>query len=101
TLDFNGATIFATTDGSTATPPDALKYKWPRSRAQLYITKSKNMVVRGLVARGANQAGGVSDAAWQPQYEAQHAVDLEAVAGALVENSDLSFLYGDGVYIGN
>jgi hypothetical protein len=87
TVDGNGATVFATTEGE-------------RNRTQLNIVDSTRVVVRDLVVKGANPAGGVGDAAYKAELEAQHGINIIGSVGIELDGVTVTDVYGDFVYIG-
>jgi hypothetical protein len=97
TLDFNGAQVFARTDGEGVTPPGFLKHLWPRHRAHLFVVESRDITIKEMHFRGSNEHGGTSDEAYVRGLEAQNAIELDRVRGALIEGNDLAFMHGDGV----
>ncbi len=102
TLGGNGATIVAVTDGADVAPPElaGLGHRWPRHRTHLYVRDSSDIVIRDLAVRGANEEGGSGEEGYDPDLEAQHGIELFGVTGALVEGCEMSYIYGDGVYVG-
>ena len=87
TIEGNGATVFATTEGE-------------RNRTQLNIVESTRIVVRDLVVKGANPAGGVGDAAYKAELEAQHGINIIGSVGIELDDVTVTDVYGDFVYIG-
>jgi hypothetical protein len=76
-----------------------VKYPW-RTRIHWSIEGGSNVVVRNMTIRGANFAGGRSDAAYVEALEAQHGVAVAGAENVLVENVSVSYVFGDFVYIG-
>jgi hypothetical protein len=89
----NGATLVAKTRGKGS----RLRV---RGRSMLAVRQSTNITVRDLAVKGANPHAGTSDAAYQPDFEAQHAFQLNAVDGVLLDRVAASDVYGDFVYLG-
>jgi hypothetical protein len=89
----NGATLKATTTGTGGRL--AL-----RTRSQLSIFGSQDITVRDLIVRGANPHAGVGEAAYQPEFEAQHAFSLHGDDGITLDRVQACDVYGDFVYIG-
>jgi hypothetical protein len=85
----NSATLKATTWKGTS-----------RTRAQLRFIGGGSLVVRNLTVVGANPYAGMSDRAYNPLYEAQHAFDILGVQGMLLERVRAFDTWGDFVYIG-
>ncbi len=100
TIDGNGATIIAETDGSGVTPPDALKHGWPRQRQHLLFTGGEDIAVRNLTIHGANPHAGLGDSAYVASLEAQHGLAFLGVRGVRITGVDVSDVYGDFVYLG-
>jgi Right handed beta helix region len=102
-IDGSGATFFATTDGSTATPagPNAVKQHWPRHRDQWLVYDSSHITVRNLVVHGPNVNGGTADNAYVEKYEAQAGFEFYDTTDSVLENCSISYTYGDLVYVGN
>jgi hypothetical protein len=89
----NGATFKATTVGTGGRLAR-------RQRSQLSIIDSSNIAVRDLIVRGANPHAGIAEAAYQPQFEAQHAFSLHADDGVTLDGVQAYDVYGDFVYVG-
>ena len=100
TFDGNGATLFATTDGSNVTPPTELANRWPRGRRHFLIEGGRWIVVRNLTIKGANPNAGTGDAAYNSAYEAQHGFEFAGVQGGELEHVTVTDVYGDFVYFG-
>jgi parallel beta-helix repeat protein len=100
-VDGNGATFFATTDGSGATPmgPTDIQWKWPRHRDQIAVWGGTNVVLRNLTVKGANPNGGTLESSYVVAYEAQAGVEFHNSVNATLENCNVSDTYGDFVYI--
>jgi len=100
TLDGNGATLFATTDGSDIQPSrGAQRARWPRLRQQLRIRGGTGITVRDLVVQGANPNGGATPDAYVPALEGQAGITVQRATGVLLESVQISDTYGDAVYI--
>jgi len=93
TVEGNGATLKATTVGFGGRLSR-------RQRSQLSVVNSEHITVRDLVVRGANPRAGVGAAAYQPEFEAQHAFSLHGDDGVTLDRVQASDVYGDFVYIG-
>jgi hypothetical protein len=92
-LKGDGATLEATTVGAGGRIAR-------RERSQLSITGSHDVTVRDLIVRGANPHAGVGEAAYQPDFEAQHAFSLHGDDGITLDRVQAYDVYGDFVYIG-
>lgn len=82
-LDGNGAAFVA---GATGDP-------W---RSQWRLVGGAHLVLRDMMIRGANAAGGTFTAALQHQ----HAVELDGVRAVRLDHVHASHLYGDCIYVG-
>jgi len=89
----NGATLKATTAGTGGRLAQ-------RSRSQLNILASDDVIVRDLVVRGANPHAGTAPDAYQVALEAQHAFSLHGDDGVTLDDVQAYDVYGDFVYIG-
>jgi hypothetical protein len=101
TFDGNGATVFASTDGSGVAPAPTLENKWPRSRIHFYFKDGDNIVVRNLTVQGANPKAGVGDSAYVGALEAQHGFNFAGVRGGELDHVTVTDVYGDFVYFGS
>lgn len=101
TIEGNGALIFATTNGSSITPPEDLKHLWPRQRSHVEIMASSYIVIRDLKVRGANPDAGADAGAFHVELEGQHGFDVRGVDGLLLERVTVTDTYGDLLYLGN
>lgn len=99
TFEFQGATLVRRTDGREVPPPRRFRHRWPRHRPVLYVRESARVTIRDLNVHGPHEQGGTSEEAYVSDLEAQHAIELAAVRGALVEGGELSHVHGDGVTI--
>lgn len=86
-LEGHGATLKAGTEGD-------------RTRAHLRIRQSSNVTVHDLIVRGANPRAGVAEEAYQADREAQHAFEILASEGVLLDDVQAYDVFGDFVYIG-
>jgi hypothetical protein len=102
-IDGRGAVFFATTTGSGVPPtgPNAVQQHWPRRRSQFMVYQGKNITLRNLTIVGANKNAGTRDSAYVVALEAQAGVDFYATTDSVVENCNISYTYGDFVYIGS
>ena len=101
-IDGAGAVFFATTNGSGVpkTGPGAVQLYWPRHRNQFLVYDSSSVTLRNLTIVGANKNAGTRDSAWVASLEAQHGVDFMGSTNSVLENCNISYTYGDFVYIG-
>ncbi|HEX5094742.1 MAG TPA: right-handed parallel beta-helix repeat-containing protein, partial [Acidimicrobiia bacterium] len=88
TLDGNGATLFAT--------PSPL-----RERAQLELDESFDIVVQGFRIVGSNPNAGTGEDAYNPDYEAQHGINVLGGQRINIVRNEIRDVYGDFVYIGH
>ena len=100
TLDGNGATILADTDGRGTTPPSGLAHLWPRQRKHVLFRGGSDIQVRNLTIRGPHRNGGTSEDAYVSALEAQHGLEFAGVDGVTVRNVQIREVYGDFVYLG-
>ncbi len=100
TIDGNGATFFATTNGKNATPPRAgFRHHWPRRREQLHVRFGVNIVLRNFTIRGANPKGGAEPGAYVPALEGQAGIGISRTSGILIESVRVTDTYGDFIWI--
>jgi len=93
----NGATFLFTTPGDRSTPENV---KATRARPNLRIINSADISVSNLNVVGANPDAGMNDAAYRPEYEAQHGFDILNSTGVELIGCSATDTYGDFVYIG-
>jgi hypothetical protein len=86
-IEGNGATLRAFTTGD-------------RTRAQLRLRLSTDVLVQDLVVRGANPHAGATESAYVAKLEAQHAFDIQGVSNVFLLHVQAHDLYGDFVYVG-
>lgn len=104
TFDGNGATFFATTDGTGIAPPDhpsagwVPSNNWPRHRAQWIVDRSERVTFRNLTITGANPNAGPWNGAYVSELEAQHGIEMAGSSG-LIDNVSISDTYGDLVSV--
>ncbi|MGZ6997997.1 MAG: right-handed parallel beta-helix repeat-containing protein [Acidimicrobiia bacterium] len=95
TIEGNGATLQAKTDGAAAAPPGPqFRRGWPRVRDHLDIQDSSSIVVRDLTVEGPNAAG-----RYVPKLEAQAAFSVRRSQDVTLDHVAGRNTYGDGVYI--
>jgi hypothetical protein len=99
TIDGNGATVFATTDGSGVPPPAGFGHLWPRQRSQFIIMGGSNIVIRDLIVQGANPSAGSDPGAFDVILEGQHGFDVHGVNGLTLDNVTVTDTYGDFLYL--
>jgi hypothetical protein len=100
TIDGNGATFFATTDGSGVAPPRrGFRGAWPRRREQWDIRGGGDITLRNLTVRGANPHGGATAEAYVPRLEGQAGIAISRADGVTLDSVRISDTYGDFVWI--
>ncbi len=100
TIDGNGATFFAPTDGSTFVPKrGAGKNSWPRLRAHWRIRGGGGITLRDLTIEGPNAKGGATAAAYVAALEGQAGIAIQRTSDVLVDAVTVRNTYGDAVYI--
>jgi hypothetical protein len=105
TFDGHGALFFTdlATPPAYATTPAVLgqtvEYPW-RLRSHWSIEGGSGITLRNLAIRGPNAAGGTGEAGYVEALEAQHGVNINGATNVLIENVDISFVYGDFIYVG-
>ena len=95
TIEGNGSTLFATTDGSGG-PPPFYNYRlhWPRLREHLEIRDSERVTVRDLTVEGPNR-----DGTFRPELEGQAGFVVSRSRGVTLDGVTARATYGDGVYV--
>ena len=88
TLDGNGATLLAA--------PSPL-----RERAQLELDESFDIVVQGFTIVGSNPNAGTGENAYNPDYEAQHGINVLGGQRIDIVHNEIKNVYGDFIYIGH
>ncbi|MGZ6966894.1 MAG: right-handed parallel beta-helix repeat-containing protein [Acidimicrobiia bacterium] len=100
TIEGNGATFFAATDGSGLPPPRGVNRRyWPRLRQQWRIRGGSGITVRDITVKGANPHGGATAAAYVPSLEGQAGIAIQRTSGVTIESVHVSDTYGDAVYV--
>jgi hypothetical protein len=95
TIDGNGSTLFAPTEGSTiAVPRYNLRARWPRLRAHVMVEDSTRITIRDLTVQGPNAAGTFTAA-----LEGQAGFELVRSHDVTLDHVTARETYGDGVYI--
>lgn len=100
TIEGNGVTFFAKTDGSGVTPPRMLAHKWPRSRQHWLFVGGSNIVIRNLTVVGANPHAGSAKGAYVAKLEGQHGFRFVGVQGVELNRVTVTDVYGDLLYLG-
>ena len=102
TIEGNGATLFAVTDGMNVLPPEVSEFhhQWPRKRSQIALRGGENIRINNIIIKGGSTVAGLSPAAYNPKFEAQHGLDVEGVSGITITNVRVSDVWGDFVYLG-
>ncbi len=100
TIEGNGSTVFALTDGSGGAPPRAgYRSAWPRRREHWHIRKSTNVTLRDLTVQGANPNAGATPAAYVPALEGQAGVAISRSSNIVLDSMRIQDTYGDFVWI--
>ena len=100
TIDGNGATFFATTDGSGVAPPrKPFRYSWPRRREHWDVRGAHNLTMRNFTVRGANPNGGATPEAYVAGLEGQAGIAISRTDGIVIDNVTITDTYGDFVWI--
>ena len=87
TVEGNGATLFATTDGD-------------RNRSHVRFDGGTDLLVRRLIVVGANPVAGVTTPAYRVDREAQHGFELLGASRVELDGVVVTDVYGDTVYVG-
>ena len=87
TLDGNGATIFAGTEGA-------------RDRSHLSIENGYRIVIRDLTIKGAHPLAGMHAAAWRPDKAFQHGIRILGAHDVELDRVHITDVFGDLVLIG-
>ncbi len=100
TIEGNGATIFATTDGRGVTPPrHGFAAQWPRRREHLEFRQANGLRVHNLTIRGANPHAGANRAAFVVALEGQAGIALIRSRNVVLDDVTVTRTYGDLIYI--
>jgi hypothetical protein len=114
TLDGNGSTLAAFTDGCLDQSNDGIPYnhctykavenrhvvRWPRNRSRMLIRGNRNVTVRNIKLDGGHVHPGLHDDSYVEALEAQHAFDLsENNVGVTIDGVRADRVYGDYVYV--
>ena len=95
TIEGNGSTLIATTDGSgVAVPFYNFRAHWPRMREHFDIRDSTGITVRDLIVQGPNPRG-----EYRPELEAQAGFVILRSKVVTLDGVTARATYGDGVYI--
>lgn len=102
TLDGNGATLQAFTDGSGISSPDVyFNPNWPRKRTRVTVLRGSGVTVKNLVLRGGHPSAGAISGAYVADLEAQMGVEFVDTTAGLVTDCEVYDVYGDFVYVQN
>jgi hypothetical protein len=100
TIEGNGATLFARTDGAGAPPPRrGFRRAWPRRREHVHIRGGRGVRLRDLTIEGANPEAGARRAAYVPSLEGQAGIAIARSDGVLLDGVRVSDTYGDFVWV--
>lgn len=99
TIEGNGASFVATTDGAGVVPGRGQRAHWPRLRQQWRIRGGSGITLRNLTIQGANPNGGATPAAYVPALEGQAGVAIQRASGVRLESVHVTDTYGDGVWV--
>ena len=88
----NGAVFFATQE--TGGSGD------PRNRSQFNFNNMSNLLIENTVIRGAHPAGGQDEAAYVPELEAQHGINIFGGERIEIRNLRITDVFGDFIYVG-
>lgn len=94
TLEGNGATFRAFTDGRELPPREA------RTRSMFTFWRGSNLTVRNTIVIGANPHAGVNDRAYVKALEAQTAYVIGGVRNMVLDHVQAYDVYGDFVFVG-
>jgi hypothetical protein len=100
TIDGNGATFFASTNGKDAKPPRAgFRHHWPRRRQQWDVRNSSAITLRDFTIDGANPSAGPTPAAYVPALEGQAGIGISRTNGIVIDSVRITDTYGDFIWI--
>ncbi|MGH8985345.1 MAG: right-handed parallel beta-helix repeat-containing protein [Acidimicrobiia bacterium] len=114
TVDGNGSTLRAFTDGCQDQSNDGISYNnctflppvnthvvnWPRNRSRFYVRGNRNVTIRNIKLDGGHPHPGLRDDSYVAALEAQHAFDLgENNRGVTIDGVRADRVYGDYVYV--
>lgn len=100
TIDGDGATIRALTDGSGTAPPDSyFNHLWPRKRTRFTVLGGSGVTIRNIILRGGNPYAGTDDLAYVEALEAQHGVEFVEHSGGSLTGSQVYDVWGDFAYM--
>jgi hypothetical protein len=94
TIDGNGATFRAMTDGRELAPTQA------RARSMFNFWRGSNLTLRNVVVRGANPNAGTGDFAYVAALEGQSAYVIGGVQNMVMDSVEAYDVYGDFVFVG-
>lgn len=93
-VEGNGATIYASTDGSQLPPHDGKLPTWPRQRHHLALKGCRDVTVRDLAVRGPN-----TEARYQSTHEGQHGLLVNGGSNVLLVRVSVDDVWGDFVCV--
>jgi hypothetical protein len=100
TIEGNGSTVFARTDGSGVAPPRAgYRAYWPRRREHWHIRDSTDVTLRNFTVQGANPRAGATPEAYVPALEGQAGVAISRSNNVVLDSMRIQDTYGDFVWI--
>jgi len=100
TIEGNGSTVFAMTDGSGVAPPrGGYRAYWPRRREHWHIRDSTNVTLRNLTVQGANPNGGATPEAYVPALEGQAGIAISRSDNVVLDSMRIQDTYGDFVWV--
>lgn len=95
TIEGNGSTLIATTDGSGVPVPFYnFRVRWPRLREHFEIRDSTGITVHNLTVEGPNRSG-----EFRPELEGQAGFVIARSKAVTLDGVTARATYGDGVYI--
>ncbi len=97
-FDGNGATFFATTDGSGVTPDPLIQGApgdWPRGRRHWMFVSGGSITVKNMTIRGANPNAGLADSGLHRRLGGATRDRVHGVNGSEVSGVTITDIYGD------
>ena len=95
TIDGQGSTLVAPTDGAEHPAPDyRLRGSWPRLRRHVVVADSSGITIRDLAVAGPNAGG-----RYVARLEGQAAFTITRTHDVLLDGVTARAVYGDGVYL--
>lgn len=100
TIEGNGATFFASTDGRAVPPPRrGFGAAWPRRREHWHVQGGSGITIRDVVVQGANPHAGATAAAYVPTLEGQAGFAIARASGVVLDRVRVRDTYGDFVWL--